>query len=93
MVMAFIDLTCVLSRSRRRTASSTAVIRPGLVWGRERGRGDKPISSNGFYCALVLLLTKVEEEYHRMLDVGINTRLLRVDANLDCIIDCAVTRG
>ena len=65
----------------------------GLSWGRERGRGDKPISSNGFYCALVLLLTKVEEEYHRMLDVGINTRLLRVDANLDCIIDCAVTRG
>ena len=31
--MAFIDLTCVLSRSRRRTASSTAVIRPGLVGG------------------------------------------------------------
>lgn len=35
MDMAFIDLTCVLSRSRRRTASSTAVIRPGLVVGGE----------------------------------------------------------
>ena len=33
--MAFIDLTCVLSRSRRRTASSTAMIRRGLVGGGE----------------------------------------------------------